>query len=289
MNIQCPKCGFSRDVPKERLPGKNVIATCPRCGERFSLQMPQGTGAAPDNSEEEDIRVVASRAYQREAERFEREAAGEKKEAPENSDINPWDTAPGRAGWLASFYQTVLRVMFAAPFFFSHLKPKTGLGKAVAFFLIVSVFHLIMQHVWGNILLASLPPAINDDPQLEQLLKLLASRDNFLPGILVDTAILVLQLYVFTLLLFLAYRLLAPGKATFALLFQIVSYSSAPSLLCVIPVLGAIAGMFWSLGCLLSGCRAALGLDWARTVTGFLPILFLVAPIFIQAMQMVGK
>ena len=288
MNIKCPQCGFSRNVPESKLPGKKVIATCPRCGFRFPLQMQPGTEAA-DNPEEEDIRLVASRAYQREAERFEHEIAQEKKAASEQSDANPWDMAPGVEGWLSSFYQTVLRIMFAAPFFFSHLRPRTSTGKAIAFFLIIIFFNLAMQHLWGNILLSHLPPAINSDPQMEKLLRLLASRENILPGLLIDAALLVIQLYVFALLLFLAYRILAPGKTTFALLFQILAYSSAPSLLCVVPVAGSIAGTFWSLGCLLAGIRSALGLDWPRTIIGILPIVFLIAPIFIQAMHMVGK
>ena len=35
MNITCPRCGFSRQVPADRLPARAVIATCPHCSCRF--------------------------------------------------------------------------------------------------------------------------------------------------------------------------------------------------------------------------------------------------------------
>ncbi|WP_300909447.1 zinc-ribbon domain-containing protein, partial [uncultured Desulfovibrio sp.] len=35
VNITCPRCGFSRELPADRLPARAVIATCPRCACRF--------------------------------------------------------------------------------------------------------------------------------------------------------------------------------------------------------------------------------------------------------------
>lgn len=263
-----------------------MIATCPRCACRFALADMKNTVSNKDNNEEEDIRVIASRAYQREAERFEREKAIIQNDSRKSADVNPWDVAPGSIGWLASFYQTVLRVMFSAPNFSTRLNPNSGLVRALTFFLVIISVQLVMQYVWGNVLQSSLPVAIHDDPQMEKMLAILAQNNKSLFGMLIGAALMVLQLYIFTFLLFLAYRIIAPGKTTFALIFQLAAYSTAPNLLCVVPIAGSIAGMFWSLGCLLAGCRAALGLDWARTIIGFLPIIFLIAPLFMQFMAL---
>jgi hypothetical protein len=35
VNITCPRCGFSRPLPDDRLPRRPVIATCPQCACRF--------------------------------------------------------------------------------------------------------------------------------------------------------------------------------------------------------------------------------------------------------------
>lgn len=293
VNITCPECGFSRNVSKDRLPGEKVMATCPKCSCRFPVKIKpdlSGNNQTDPREEEEDIRVVASKAYQREAERFKTE--NEKKDSASKvreGGINPWDNAPGDIGWAASFYQTVLRVMFAAPQFFGKLGSRAQIYRPLTFYLIIICFQILIERMWGEFFLNLLNPGVNPDPQLEKLLALLSSQSNIALSLLFRSAILVLQLYIFSFLLYLVFRLMVPGRATFALLFQIFAYSSAPALLCVIPVVGSLAGMFWSLGCLLVGCRSALNLDWARTIIGFLPILFLIAPLFFQILELVSK
>lgn len=38
MLIQCPKCGFSRDVPEDKLPATASVATCPKCKHKFKFR-----------------------------------------------------------------------------------------------------------------------------------------------------------------------------------------------------------------------------------------------------------
>ena len=52
MNITCPRCGFSRELPADRAPSKAVIATCPHCACRFRF-MP-GTGVTDVISEPQE-------------------------------------------------------------------------------------------------------------------------------------------------------------------------------------------------------------------------------------------
>ncbi|MBU1002058.1 MAG: zinc-ribbon domain-containing protein [Proteobacteria bacterium] len=40
MDITCPKCQFSRQVPDDKIPGRSVNATCPQCGEKFRFRSP---------------------------------------------------------------------------------------------------------------------------------------------------------------------------------------------------------------------------------------------------------
>ena len=37
--------------------------------------------------------------------------------------------------------------------------------------------------------------------------------------------------------------------------------------------------------CVLVGCRAALGLTWAQTLMGFVPVVLLLAPLVVQIAQ----
>lgn len=280
MKIICPQCGFNRDLPADRLPKTSAIATCPKCGCRFRFSRDSGAGGVlpQDNRREtadteEDIRLTASRAYAREAGRF-KEAEIPARDA---KILNPWDEAPGRDGWLSAFYQTVIRVMFSAPTFFKTLSPTALQNRALLFYLIICVFQTVMEKIWGELFYALLSPTAAGDPQLEKMLAMLSPDTNFALSLLLRCGLLVCQLYLFSFLVFLAYRLVAPQKGSFSLLFQIMAYSSAPSILCLVPALGSITGMIWGLGCLAVGCKAALGLDWPRTLAGFLPLIVLFA------------
>lgn len=353
VNITCPQCGFSRELPADRLPARAVIATCPKCACRFRFSpedgvletldapaprdgttagsagqddpLPPGAivpgrqvreeepehaaseaegkrreprsedggafadrpDAAPEQDEEEDIRRTASRAYAREAARLRESERDADPHAEHDYEANPWETAPGHDGWLASFYQTVMRVMFAAPRFFGSLNPEAPQLRALCFYLIVCVVQTVVERFWGGILLAIMAPSAATDPQLEKMLALLAPQSNLAMTLLLRTAMLVLQLYVFSGLTHLAYRFVAPDRASFPLVFQVMVYSSAPALLCVIPALGSLAGMVWGLACMAVGCRAALRLNWPQTLLGFVPVCMVMGPMILQLLYAV--
>ena len=361
MRIICPQCGFSRELPPDRLPSRAVIATCPTCGCRFRFSSDKGVletlspaalkpeaaasgagkaspakqGAAEHDDplppgaivpgrdmdaaagpvgsdrvagaggqagredqaggqgrgrnaaadeEEEDIRLMASRAYAREAARVRGGAGPAGQDAAEG---NPWDAAPEKDGWPAAFYQTIMRVMFDAPRFFSMLNPGAQVLRALAFYLIVAVIQIVGVRLWGGMLQTLMAPSAATDPQLGKILAMLAPQTNLAITLLYSTAELTLRLYLFSAIIHLTYRLIAPRRSTFALIFQVLAYASAPGLLYVIPLLGPVAGMIWNVACVVVGCRAALNLTWPQTLMGLAPLavlLLLIGPLFLQLM-----
>lgn len=281
-----PMAACGEDPPPGAvIPGRDAPSPAPRASARDDRS--EGADASAGEEEEEDIRETARRAYAREAERFSRTDA-----EPEPSDMaagavadeNPWDAAPGNGGWIQAFYQTVLRVMFAAPRFFAALRPHTPQLRPLAFYLVICVIQTIVERFWGTMIISALTPSAATDPQLEKLLEMLAPRSDLALSLLLRCGLLVLQLYVFTALMFLAYRIVARERTSFSLIFQIMAYSSAPALLCVVPALGSLAGMIWGLACLAVGCRAALRLNWAQTLFGFVPLALVFGPLLLQAM-----
>lgn len=311
MIITCPQCGFSRAVAENRLAGKSVVAICPKCASRFRFSAQKGveeilppkgwkrieepvSEEAPKSEvnsqeEEEDIRQVAAEAYRKEAERFANENGEENIASDDDGEyieVNPWDTAPRDGGWFWSFCQVVLRVMFAAPKFFAGLYPHARQGRALAFYLVVCVFQTLVEKMWGGLLQNALVSSNTTDPQLQKVIELMASQSDLALNLIIRTGVLVFQLYVFSFLMFLVYRIVARERTTFSLVFQIMAYSAAPSLLCVVPAVGSIVGMFWGIACLAVGCKAALNLDWPRTLLGFLPLVFVFAPILLQTLAL---
>lgn len=291
MNITCPQCGFSRDAPEDKLPRGPVVAKCPKCGCRFRFTREDGAGSIiPQNSqeEEEDIRVVASNAYKAEARRFEDEQREAEARLAAELGRNPWNEAPDPDGWLAAFYQTVIRVLFQAREFFGALSPQSQIWKPLAFFLVVCVFNTLVERAWGDMFYSFLAAEENADAQLRDLLKMIAPTTSLPLALLLRCGSLLLQLFVFSLLMFFAYRLVAPPKANFMLVYQVLVYSSAPWLLCVVPGIGSIAGTIWSIGCAAVGCRAAMRLNWPQTLAGFLPLIAILAPVISSIAGMMG-
>lgn len=343
MNITCPHCQFSQDVPADRLPavapGKSILATCPRCASRFRLFPHEGTTqlldpdavpAAPPRQEtpgydadaghttkeqapetrpitqettdeEEDPRMAASRAYTREAERGRRlREASQRKDADtkeraddteggdEQSPLrNPWEEAPRGVGYVEGFYQTVLRIMFGAPRFFAGLRDDAPPLRALLFFLIVGVIGVTAINVWGSILRDML--ASTADPQLQAMADKMPPERSILFFGLAQLFALVMQLYIVSGLMFLSFRLSTCRSATYARVFQIVAYSSAPMLLCIVPVLGNLAGLIWCLASIVIGCRAAFRLSWAQTIVGCLPTALLLAMLFQQTLAVLSS
>lgn len=65
MDITCPKCQFSRQVPDDKIPGRSVNATCPQCGEKFRFRSPEElsapsplTAAPPPAPEPEPVQTA---------------------------------------------------------------------------------------------------------------------------------------------------------------------------------------------------------------------------------------
>lgn len=332
MNITCPTCQFSRTVDAARLPGRSVIATCPRCGQRFRVlrdgdacrfeplsaappsgpdavttaghTQPRGHDPVPPGAivpggytSPEDLKDALRNdapptapnepdapregADGRPATDWRDDDTGtpqwrtDTEDAPPAMD-NPWETVE-QQGFFAAFYQTVMRVMFAAPQFFSHLREEVPLLRPLSFYLIVCIFQTVVDHAWSGAIRDALTASGSTDPYVQQLVTLLTPQASLLLTVLLGAALGTLEIFVTAALFNMAFRLIAPNHASFSLTLQVLAYSVAPHLLCVVPLLGGVAGFVWSLACTLVGCRAAMRLSWGQTLTGILPIYALPA------------
>ena len=443
MNIICPRCGFSRQVPADRLPARAVIATCPHCACRFRFEpstgehevlpdapqteqqenahgrsgdMPSapvsGAGAGPnatpemksgagefpaargpedddplppgaivpgassgasgqpdyegqsgqsgsagqvgredksgkeetsagkarpfdqrgsrdDEQADEDPRAAASRAYEREYGRYGSRGGAEEKNADRHDDHEardardghgeygrrdaygrhgkdgdspydgqdyddeydqaeggiPWETAPEPDGWIAAFYQTCMRVMFGAHRFFSQVQPNSPQMRALIFYLLVSVIQVIVERVWSGVFMSLMAPSAASDPQLEKMLIMLSPQMSLPMVVLLKTGLSVIQLYVLSALINFTYGFVRGNRTDFSQVFQVLAYSAAPTLLCVVPLLGSLVGFVWMVACVLIGCRAALNLSWPQALMGLAPVVLLLAPLILQIFQ----
>ena len=214
------------------------------------------------------------------------EADGKAATAPDAEDSGatgtPWDRAPEQLGGIAAFYETCLRVMFAAPHFFSRLNPTAHQLRPLSFFLVVSVLQIVLERFWGQALVSFLMSSSTDDPQLRQLADMLSLTENAVLALIMRTAVLTCQLYITAAIYTFLLRFLAPGKQNFPMIFQVVAYAAAPEVLSIVPLLGSAAGMIWSVACCVIGLRHALRLSWPQAFGAVLPIYVLLLPVVLK-------
>lgn len=303
MLIVCPQCGFSRNVADDRLKGHYVTAVCPKCACRFKIFSDGHVSilgdARNEGNAEEDKRMAAARAYEREQKRLEEESSlkdevGDIDYVDDDMEYEPptgipWDDAPGTFGWFISFQVTVITVLVSPANFFRRLDPEQPVYKALLFFLIICVFQIVVERLWIEAFLHFFSSATINDPQMKTFLELLTPKTNIILTILLRAAISVLQLYIFSFLMSLAMRLVEPDMAGFSLIFQILAYSAAPSLFCIVPALGSLIGSIWGICCVAIGLRAACELEWPKVFFVFLPPLLLILPLLSQTLNLLGR
>ena len=272
-------------------------------------------GPSTDEHADEDPRAAASRAYERERGRY--GSRGEEKNNNGHDDYAardaygrhttnndgaygeqgyddedeyaeggiPWETAPEPDGWIAAFYQTCMRVMFGAHRFFSQVQPNSPQMRALIFYLLVSVVQVIVERVWSGVFMSLMAPSAASDPQLEKMLTMLSPQMSLPMVVLLKTGMSVIQLYVLSALINFTYGFVRGSRTDFSQVFQVLAYSAAPTLLCVVPLLGSLVGFVWMVACVLIGCRAALNLSWPQTLIGLAPVVLLLGPLILQIFQ----
>ena len=185
------------------------------------------------------------------------------------------------------FCQVVLRVMFAAPGFLPALIRTPDKSGHSLFILLSACSKPLLKKCGGGMLQNALVSSNTTDPELQKIIELMASQSDLalnLPNTFWCSAISAFMCSVFWC--FLVYRIVAREKESFSLVFQIMAYGAAPSLLCVVPAIGSIVGTFWGIACLAVGCKAAMNLDWARTFAGIFAACFRFAPILLQTLTL---
>jgi len=222
--------------------------------------------------EGENTRKAANNAYESESRR--------KVEQEINDSFgidNPWENAQ-REGYISSFYQTAVRIMFFAPRFFAGLSSDISLLKPLLFYILVVVLQVLINTFWANTLFQYMANTADKNNEVHTLLSYIV--DSNLPmTLLIKTAFSVIQLYVSSVVYYMAFSIVVKDRVSFTLIFQVVAYSIAPLLLSVVPLLGSLAGMVWAIACSFIGCRYALRLTIMQTALALAPIYMLILPL----------
>lgn len=196
----------------------------------------------------------------------------------------PWENLD-RVGFFPGLYQTILRVMLAAPRFFSGVRSSGSLKRPVAFYLLVGIFQALTERLWYLMSVRAFGGFI-EDPQLHAWMGSV-THDMSLPmTLLISPFTLLLQLAVLSGLYHFMIRLVEPRAADLPTTVRVISYSAAPTVLSVVPLVGPVVGSLWFVVCTFVGVKYAHRLPWSRTALAIGPLLGLGFALTVQLLRM---
>ncbi len=319
MLVNCPQCHFSREITLSQVPKNAVVATCPKCQTRFRFR--EATHDTSSNHQE-DIHLSKNEPYTdqyNQQQTIHKEtmfnetvhsntditkdenknthvdtttnkdkttytvkniAPDEQKQEIDFSLI-PWEH-PEKFDFFSSFYQTVIRVMFHAPRFFSTIADaNSSLLRPLFFYILLRLFQMLMDGMWFMISFRAIEPSITES-SVHVLLNTLVQEMTLPLTLLITPITFSIQLYIYTFFFYIMVRLVQPEQTKFTTIFRVIAYSIAPTIVCIIPIAGSLLGSIWfSISCFI-GCKYALKLSWGKTTLALAPLYLISIAIGIQ-------
>lgn len=270
-------------VPK--LPGEGDAAGPAADATKNGAGKPDGDAADKDANTK-----TAEESRQHFWNKFQKKRDGENKRsfaaAVHADETNvPWEE-PKRYNPFVGLYQTILRVMFNAPRFFAALPSTNGrLNRPLVFYLILGLFQTLIERMWYLMSIQASGPSITD-PKLQEMLGEMSQSMSLPLTILLTPVILAVQLCFFASVFYLMLRLVQPENVEFRTVFRVIAYSAAPTVVCIVPLVGPLVGSIWFGVCCFIGCKHSMHLPWSRTGLALGP-LYLIA--FAIGMQLVRQ
>ncbi len=269
MQITCPKCGFTRDIPEEKIPPRAQMATCPKCSHKFKfreLTPSEEEIRGEDSSGEKDLWSDLASLEEKGEERVKEEGTGrEKKEIP-------WEEIE-KIGFFNALFYTIKEVCLSPSNFFKSMPVTGGFVRPLIFYLLVSEIYTAFRLIWKplgfmNFLQGYTSVPVNIGLHGASTLLLLVLYPLFLTTLL----------FIGTAINHVCLLLVKDGEGGFEGTFRVLCYSSAPMIITIIPFVGPIVGLIWSGVCNFLGFKYAHGTSTLKVVLAMLlPFFFAIA------------
>lgn len=251
IQLTCPYCRFSKELPESAIPATAKRAVCPQCGQQFLFSRTEA-GGTPD----EPVSPAP--------ETFPVQVPAEA-EAPSESAV-PWERKDGPGFW-PSFFQTISGVLFSGKSFFSpdfHPAGK-GLRDPLAFGVLTGVLGSMAAFFWQTLLMLAGISSLGG-----LFIGQLTYGLIFVILVLVIPVIVFLGLFIYGAILHLLMKITGAGKRRFEATFRVVAYSQSAQLLAFVPFVGGWIAWIWQLVVQIVGLRTIHETTYGRVILGFL-------------------
>lgn len=253
VDITCPFCQLSKEVPSEKIPDAVKWVTCPKCRQRFPFSKKEAMAAAGKAEAAQEVQFES--------------ATGETYDDAQR-DGAPWENLT-ELGLRQGIVRTFRMVLFSPGTFFRGLAYEGGKREPFAFGLMAGSIGGMMGFFWQSIFPGGLLALggglfFHYTPGLMPLIVLAMIPVLVAAGLFVYSGILHLLLL-----------LVRGGKNGFEATFRVICYSQAAQVWAVIPFVGGWIGGIWQLAVQITGLKEIHETSSLRVVLAFLIPLFL--------------
>jgi len=292
MEITCPQCGFSKDIPEDKIPSNAQIATCPKCKHKFKFREIEQNieEQTKENIEEKEARgedIWSSlEKINSEEEKYSLSEVNDdvqQGQSPRVSLSVPWEELE-QNGFFAGFFDTIKMVCLSPKEFFKSMSTRGGYTRPLIFYLLISEFYTAFRMIWS---MAGV--GIMNHSQKMDVLNLGLHGIASLLWLLLYPVLLTILLFIAAGINHLCLLLVKDGTRGFKGTFKVLCYSSAPMIMSVFPILGPIIGIIWSSICNFLGYKFVHKTSGIKVAIAMLiPVLIILLFSMPIAMQMKG-
>jgi hypothetical protein len=291
VQINCPHCGFTKEIDETKVPAGAKTATCPKCREKFELKLDQPAGASappppppPPSMEPEMEQPGASYGAppsMPETPAYQEPGMGAAPPPPlpgqpsyaqptPTVDI-PWESRSG--SFFGDYFATVKMVLFKPGTFFSSMPVDAGLGKPLVFAIINGIIGFFFLMLW-QMLLMMIGVGLSGDMAGGMGAAVGGGALGMIIFVIISPIFVVLGMFIGSAILHLFLLIVRGADSGYQATFRTMGYATAAYLAYIIPIVGGLVGGIWALILMIIGLAKA-----HRTGIGRVIIAVIVIPI----------
>ena len=234
VELICPNCHFSREIPENKMPEGASWVTCPRCGERFEF-------------------TAEHRVQQ----------TGKKREKGPRREGSPWEKRADLGLW-QGIYQTSKDVIFSPETMFRGLTFQGGISEPLAFGLLVGSFGGMFGFFWQFLMASGLMYSLSLSVFDQFTMVLIFSITLVIIPILVTVG-----MFIYSGILYILLFIARGGANGYEATFRVVSYSMAAQAWGLIPFVGGWISVIWQIMVQIIGLREIHETSYLRVIIAF--------------------
>jgi predicted Zn finger-like uncharacterized protein len=278
INITCPNCNFSKQVPSEKIPANIKNAKCPRCSKTFEIPVIPEQETPPEKPL--PLESLSRKPIQGEAPPPLPEKITDVSAEPVDMPEPP---TPDEIGYFTGLLRIFTGVLFSTTEFFRAVRD-SGIKTAMIFGILTgaigAMFSIFWQFIFQTQEIAYITKAFPE----------VTSNDLFLGLIICSPLLVIINALVVTLVIHFFLFIIGGTSRGFEGTLKVMLYSNAVSVFSLFPYIGGVISFVWGITIIITGLREIHETSNGKAIFSLLlPLFFLLILSSFAAAFLVSK